>query len=409
MLNGRQGLVSRTMVALAALIALACLGGTARAGTDNAKPLVIGVSVSMSGDFSDESQGTIRGYKVWQSLVNKSGGLLGRKVEFKFVDDGSNPDTAVSNYQSLITKDHVDLVFGPYSTLLEAPASVVAHRYGYAFPDPASGAPATLSLGFTNYFLMQRAGPLDTGTSFIRYIKSLPPSERPKTAAYPAIDDPFLGPAIDEMKAAFERIGIKTVYSDTYGTENIQMLPIVAAMKAAAPDMVIGGTHADDCFDMVKAMIQEQFNPKFLFFMTGPDETGTFPQNVGAQNTSGIFSATDWYPQEKTPGNAQFVKQYLKMYGGQAATIDDTVAEGFTVGQVIGEVIEKIHSADNAKVIAALHAHAWPSVQGNLSWDKQGIPNNGLLLLEWIGPKSYVVYPKSSASHKPAIPKPAWP
>ena len=39
----------------------------------------------------------------------------------------------VTNYQALMGSDHVDLTFGPFSSLLTAPASTVAARYGMAF------------------------------------------------------------------------------------------------------------------------------------------------------------------------------------------------------------------------------------------------------------------------------------
>ena len=65
--------------------------------------------------------------------------VLGRKVVLKVVDDTSSPNQVVTNYQTLINRDHVDLTFGPFSTLLTAPAAAVANRYGYAFPEPAGG------------------------------------------------------------------------------------------------------------------------------------------------------------------------------------------------------------------------------------------------------------------------------
>ena len=94
---------------------------------------MIGASVSLTGDFSDSGKAIQRGYQLWADQVNAKGGVLGRKVQIKIVDDASSPTQVVTNYQNLINKDHVDLAFGPFSTLLTIPASQVAKRYGYAF------------------------------------------------------------------------------------------------------------------------------------------------------------------------------------------------------------------------------------------------------------------------------------
>ena len=77
--------------------------------------------MSLTGDFSDSGKAVERGYQLWADTVNAKGGLLGRKVEIKIVDDASSPTQVVTNYQNLINKDHVDLTLGPFSTLLTIP------------------------------------------------------------------------------------------------------------------------------------------------------------------------------------------------------------------------------------------------------------------------------------------------
>ena len=40
---------------------------------------MVGASLSLTGDFSVDGQAFQRGYKLWASDVNSSGGLLGRR------------------------------------------------------------------------------------------------------------------------------------------------------------------------------------------------------------------------------------------------------------------------------------------------------------------------------------------
>src|SRR5919198_1123124 len=234
------------------------------------KTVTIGISISLSGDFSDSGKAAMRGYQLWRDVVNAHGGLLGHKVNLKIVDDTSSPTQVVTNYQTLITKDKVDFVFGPFSTLLTAPAATVANRYHYAFIEPAGGGPAVFGEKLHNVFFTQPAPIVDSADVVAHYILSLPKSIRPKTAAYPSLDDPFASPIADRVRTLLQKAGIKTIYKTIYPSETTDLTPIVSKYAAKKPDLVVGGTQNDDAYAQIKAMIQLKFSPKFVFFSNGP-------------------------------------------------------------------------------------------------------------------------------------------
>ena len=166
-----------TAVASAVLVTAASTRSTTQAAQG---PIKIGISLSLSGDFSDPGKAVKRGYDLWAAYVNAHGGILGRQVQLKIVNDASDPNQAVSNYQKLITGDHVDLVFGPFSSLLTGPSATVANRYHYAFLEPAGGGPKVFALKLHNLFFVQPAPVVKCGDSFVQYLKTLPASQRPK-------------------------------------------------------------------------------------------------------------------------------------------------------------------------------------------------------------------------------------
>jgi branched-chain amino acid transport system substrate-binding protein len=401
--------VSTTPVRLAAAVlaaaALAAVAGQAQART-TAGPIKIGISLSLSGDFSDSGKAAERGYKLWASTVNAQGGVLGRQVQLVIQDDTSSPTQAQTNYQTFITKDKVDLVFGPFSTLLSAPSAAVANRYGYAFIEPAGGGPAVFQEKLHNVFFTQPAPVLQSGDVFAKFILSLPKSERPKTAAYPSLDDPFSSPIADHVRSILSGKGIKTVYKTIYPSETTDMGPVIQKVASTHADAVIGGTQNGDAYAQVKAMVQQKYSPKFVFLTNGPNDPAEFPSKVGAKNVNGIFSTGDWFPQEHSFGNAAFVKAYAKAYGKGA--IDPTSAEAYAAGQLLQAVAAKTKSIDNKTIIDTLHKGTWKTVEGNLRWNSIGEPQGSDLLVEWINGKLYPVYPASVALHKPVVPKPAW-
>jgi branched-chain amino acid transport system substrate-binding protein len=407
---------ARTKVVVAAITAgVLIAAGCSKSSSNNSPtptgpqpPLTIGISLSNSGDFSDPSAALKKGYDLWAEQVNKNGGILGRQVKLVYADDASSDTQVVTNYENFINKDKVDLVMGPFSTLLTAPAATRAARYNYAFIEPAGGGPLVFQAKLNNVFFAQPAPIVKCGDAYVAWIKSLPADKRPKTAAYPELDDPFAGPLAEAMRAQFEAMGIKTVYKQVYSSESADMTPIIAAVAAKNPDMVVSGTQYLDAYAQVKAMVQQNFSPKFLFMTNGAGAPTTFPQNVGAQNTEGIFSCGDWFPNSTANGNPDFVSAYIAKYGGTKYGIDPSSAEAYAAGQLLQDVAKSTGKIDNATIISALHSGTWPTVEGNLSWDQYGSPLGSDMAVEWISGKLLPVYPPEVALASPVYPKPPW-
>lgn len=375
-------------------------------GSDDSSPLVIGASLSLSGDFAELAEPAKKGYELWADTVNEKGGLLGRKVSLKIVDDASNPTQAVTNYQNLITRDRVDLVFGPFSSLLTIPAAGVAKRFDYAFIEPSGGAPQVFDLKMRNLFFVQPAPIVNSGDAFAEYILSLPADQRPKTGAYPTADNPFTSPIVARIRERLERAGVKTVYSKTYSAETVDLSPVVTRLVEEKPELIVSGTGGPDAVAEVKGMVQSGWTPKYLFFTGGPNSP-SFPSKIGAANAEGIFSTGDWFPTAKTTGTPDFIKAYTEKHGGKAEDIDSAAAEAFACGQLLELVAERENKVDNKTIIAALHEGTWPTLVGDLRWDAYGAPQGQNIVVQWIDGRLTPVYPKDEALADP-IAKPSW-
>ena len=114
---------------MASMFALVTTSGASSGGTlAKGAPVTIGISLSLSGDFSADGIAFEQGYKLWAADVNAKGGLLGHKVVLDIVSDASSPTQVVTNYQDLISVKHVNLTFGPFSSLLTLPAAKAVSR-----------------------------------------------------------------------------------------------------------------------------------------------------------------------------------------------------------------------------------------------------------------------------------------
>jgi len=394
----------------------ACGGGTTSTSPTPTSqpqgPIKIGISLSLSGDFSADGKAFQQGYQLWADTVNKNGGLLGRQVKLDIVSDASSTTQVVTNYQKLITVNHDDLILGPFSTLLTKPASVVANRYGYAMIEGAGGGPSVFTQGLHNLFDV--SPPVaNLVVSFTQYILSLPASQRPTTAAYATQNDPFTQPQVDTARQLLEQGGVKTVSYQVYPSETTDFTPIAQKMIAAKAQVVVTGTLLPDITAFIQAFKQQHYNPQALIATAGPDQGSQFTKAIGgAPAAEGIFVPNGgWYPTINTFQNAQMVQNYLAAYGGTADGISSDVAEGYAVGQVLVQAVNKIHSIDNAKLIAELHSgDTFQSVQGDVKFNDQGenILASGYLF-QWQKGSLVSVYPANQATNPPEFPKPNWP
>ncbi len=370
-----------------------------------AAPIKIGASLPLTGDFSDPGTAAKKGYELWVDMVNKAGGLLGRQVELTVYDNASNPDTAVADYEKLITQDKVDLVVGPFSSKLVIPTSEVANKYGYAFPEPAGGAPDVFNRGLKNIFFCQPASSNTQGVPFVNYILSLPEATRPKTFAVITQDDPFTLGVVTAMEPLLTAGGLTEVLNEKYAPDTKDFSSLAAKVADKNPDLILGGTMFDDSVGQIKAYIQAGYQPKGAFFTTGPSMPVEFNQSLGPA-TEGIFSAMSWFEASTTPTNPEFVAAYHAMYGSEAIAEDS--ANAFTVGQVLQQAIENTQSVDNAKLIADMHSATYKTVVGPLSFDELGQPKGSFMVLQWQGGTYKIVAPDYAKQVDAVWPKPNW-
>src|ERR1019366_1556277 len=303
----RTRFLSLTAVtALAAMVVAACSssGSGSSTGSSSSKaPITIGISLSLTGDFSVDGLAFQRGYELWASDVNSHGGLLGgRKVALTFLNDTSDPTAVATNYTKLISQNHVDLTFGPFSTLLTVPAAKVAARYGYAFPEGAGGGPSVFQLKLPNVFGV--SPPVaDQLVPFANWVASLPASQRPKTAAYPMVNDPFADPMVQTAQGILQKAGVKTVYSKVYPAENPDYKAGADAVAATGAQMVVlGAVDVPTSAAFIQAFEQQHYNPKIFAATSGPDQGAAFTKAIGgANNATGIMVPGGWYGGIKNP------------------------------------------------------------------------------------------------------------
>ncbi len=240
-------------LAVAALLVTGCQqenpneAGSGGDSGDTDKPITIGISLPLTGDFSQPGSEAKRGYEVWRDMVNADGGMLGRQVELKIIDDASNQDTVVADYTKLITQDKVDLLLGTFSSLLNYPASAVAEKNGMVFVEPAGGAPDMFTRGFKYLFFAQPATAPRQADVFVEWVKSLPEARAAEDRGIPDAGRPVRRPVIESMQEQLEGLGVRDRLQrrSTRPTRRTSR-PSPAGSAAQEPDLIAQGAVFED-------------------------------------------------------------------------------------------------------------------------------------------------------------------
>jgi branched-chain amino acid transport system substrate-binding protein len=419
----RARFLSLAAAATAAAVLAACSSGSSPSSSTSASPsaaakapIVIGASVSLTGDFSADGQAFKRGYELWMTDVNRAGGLLGHQVKLMFLDDKSDPTQGSTNVQQLITSDHVNLVFGPFSSLITGPTASVAARYGFAMIEGAGGAPAVFNTPSNkarhnvfdvSYPIVAQYDPLVT------WIKSLPAGQRPTTAAYPIIDNPFTIPPEWRAKRLLEGTGIKSLYAKVIPAEAPDYRPAADQVAAKGAQIVLlGSVDVPTVQAFMKAFQQQHYNPKIFAATAGPDQGAAFLSAVGKTTANGVMTANGWYGGYDNPQSKTMVQEYIAKYGGTASDINSDVAEAYGVGQVAAQAVKATGGTDNAKIISYLHSGVTlSSVQGPVQFNSLGENIKPVVFVfQWQNGKYNQVLPVGApGSGQIQFPKPNWP
>jgi len=250
-------------------------------------------------------------------------------------------------------------------------------------------------------------------SSFVNYILALPQNTRPKTIAYVTADDPFASQEVDQAQQQFSSNGLQTVLSATYPAETTDFTAFAQKVVASKADvLVLGSTAVTDSTSFINYFKQQKYDPKAFIAASGPDQGSSFTKAIGGpQYAEGVFVPNgSWAPNLNSFQNDQFVSDYLAKFGGSAGDISATSAESYSVGQVLEQAINDIHSIDNAKLTAELRSGSFSSVQGPVKFDADGANTLSIaFLFQWQKGQLIPVYPVNNAQANPIYPRaPIW-
>jgi branched-chain amino acid transport system substrate-binding protein len=358
-------------VAVAAVVAFAADGAAAQSG----EPIKIGFSMAMTGGLAANGKSALLAQKIWEEDVNAKGGLLGRPVKLIYYDDQSNPATVPGIYTKLLDVDKVDLVIGPYATAQIAPAMPIVIQRNKLFIG-LLGLAVNSEFNYPNYFAMIPSGP-DPKPSFTKgfFDTAMAQTPKPQTVAIVAADQEFSRNASDGARENAKKAGLKIVYDKSYPPSTTDFAPIVRAIAATNPDLLVLCSYPPDSVGLVRSINEIGFKPKMIGgAMVGPQATALKTQLGPALN--GFVNYDFWLPVPKLmfPGVEELIKKYQARAPAEGVDLLGYYMApwGYAQLQVLAQAIEATKSLEDKKLADYIRANGFKTVLGDVRFGKNG-------------------------------------
>jgi branched-chain amino acid transport system substrate-binding protein len=310
-------------------------------------PVVVGVVVSQTGPHAELADGYRKALLLWQEETNAAGGLLGRSVDLRLLDDASTASRAGALYEDLIRKERAELLIGPFgsaATLLAAAAAERARRVLINGAGPARA--------------VHRRAPRYTFQTAIPYaaygpaLLDLVRAEGISRLFVLARDEPASREMADGLRAA----AVREV--EVYGNEVVDFAPLVEKARAARADAWIAFGGARDAADMVRTFKRLDYAPR-LFFARGAAEPKFVP--LVGQDAEFTLASIEYDARFATPGNERFAKAYATKWGAAPGV---AAAEGYAAATVLAAAVGRAGGFDQEKLRTALAALETETVLG---------------------------------------------
>jgi branched-chain amino acid transport system substrate-binding protein len=242
----------RGRVSIGRLVALlVCVLGSV-APSQAQEPIKIGFGVSLTGGLASSGKAHLLSKQIWAEEINAKGGLLGRPVRLIYFDDQTNAANVPGIYSKLMDVDKVDLLMGHATNLIVAAMPHIMARKKMVMVLLALGSNAEFN--YPKYFQSAPFGPDSKGVlsnAFFEVAKSIKPA--PKTVALVGADAEFSNNVLIGARENAKKFGLQIVYDKSYPPSTVDYSPIVRAIQATNPDVVLLASYPPDSVGMVRA------------------------------------------------------------------------------------------------------------------------------------------------------------
>jgi len=292
--------------------------------------ILIGQSAALSGPAEELGKEMKAGAEAYFDVINKSGGINGRKIKLISVDDGYEPEKAAANTKKLIGEDKVLALFGFVGTPTSNAALPIFTEAKVPFIGAFTGA-QSLRDPYNRYIFNVRASYFDETEEIVGHLVQ----QGIKDIAVFYQNDAYGKAGLAGVEKAMAKRNLKIAATGTVERNTVDVSKAVQALAKSKTGAVIMISAYKSCAAFIKAMkfaggLQQFWNVSFVGSKALANELGD--EGRGVQISQVVpFPWSDVNP---------IVRDYQKRIGGPEK-YSFTSLEGFIAAKVLVEGLKR--------------------------------------------------------------------
>jgi branched-chain amino acid transport system substrate-binding protein len=341
---------TRPSNALARRQALKQLGGAAAAALGlpawaqgAGRSIVLGQSAPFSGPAAQLGEQFKRGAMLYFDRINAKGGVNGRTIELRSLDDGYEPDRCKANTDKLI-KDGVFALFGYIGTPTSLAALPLATAAQVPFIAPFTGAQA-LREPFNRFAFHVRASYFDETAEIVKQVTSI----GAKRVAVFHQNDSYGKAGLDGVLRALKPLNLEPAALGTVERNTVDVAAAVTSIVAGKPDAIVLISAYKSCAAFIREARKAGFGG--TFYNVSFVGTKALADELGADARGVVVSQVMPYPYSPaTPLSSEYLAAG-KAADGDRFEPNYSSIEGFVAAKTFSEAAKRISGTPSPEAL----------------------------------------------------------
>ena len=364
----------------------------------------VGIPVSLSGQFRQQGRQVLLGLRAWAEDVNRSGGMLvggsaaPAPVILVHYDDASSVDRVKAVTRQLVHREGVDLLMGPYSSVLAKAAIEVAEEHGQVMWNHGGASEDIYEGGYSGV-----VGILTPPSEYLTALPEVLEKVRPRArrlALVRAIPGEFPEAVSRGVQQRGEALGWETVLVREYDAAKPDWNAVVTEVSEAEPDLLVGVGRIGNDVALARRLARSRVSMGAVAVVAAGIKR--FRDDLGV-HAEGILGPSQWEPGSAEPVNfgptEQAVLESLRRHLGEDQPVDYPMVQSYAAGLVAQRCVEEAGSLDPAEVRGAAGKLDFTTFYGRFRIDSATGRQVGrsVMLVQWQGERKVVVWPPERA------------
>ncbi|MBL8306763.1 MAG: ABC transporter substrate-binding protein, partial [Rubrivivax sp.] len=295
--------------------------------------IVLGQSCALTGPAAQLGIQMNRGARIFFDRLNADGGVGGRSIEIKALDDGYEPDRCAANTDTLIRKEEVFALFGYVGTPTGLAALPLVNAAGIPFFGPFTGA-ESLREPFSRNVFHVRASYYDETGLIVKQLVSL----GLKRIAVFRQDDSYGQAGFDGVQRALLAAGLEPAAVGFVKRNTVDVAAAVQTIVAARPDAVVQISAYKSCAAFVREARKAGYGG--TFYNVSFVGTQALADELGKDGLGVVVSQVMPFPFSTTTPIAREYIDAVKRAGGDASANYSSM-EGYVCAKVFTEGLRR--------------------------------------------------------------------